>query len=76
MSNEQNPEALYLMGKLHEEGYSVDLNVERAISYLHRAADLGLTKALTKLAHYHYSGFSDDAYRFPMNKARAFELYE
>lgn len=64
------------MSKLHEEGYSVDLNVERAISYLQRAADLGLTKALTKLAHYHYSGFTDEAYRFPVNKTRAIELYE
>ena len=29
-TNGQNPEALFLMGKLHEEGYAVDKNPELA----------------------------------------------
>jgi TPR repeat protein len=36
--NESNPEALFLMAKLHEEGYSVDRNRERATTYLEKAA--------------------------------------
>ena len=76
LEHEENPEALYLFAKLYEEGYSVDKDIERAVKYIQKAADLGFTKALTKLAHYHYSGYSDDHFRIPMNKQKALELYE
>ena len=76
LTNEANPEALFLLAKLHEEGLAVDQNIERAIGYIERAANLGMTKAMTKIAHYHYSGYSDDRYRFPANKGKALDLYQ
>ena len=54
-TNDKNPEALFLMGKLHEEGYGVDKNLELAHKYYEGAAEQGLSKALTKLAHFHYA---------------------
>ena len=53
-TNDKNAEALFLMGKLHDEGYAVDKNIELAQKYYERAAEQGLTKALTKLAHFYY----------------------
>jgi len=53
-TNDKNPEALFLMGKLHEEGYGVDRNLEAASKFYERAAEQGLPKALTKLAHFYY----------------------
>ncbi|TNV71987.1 hypothetical protein FGO68_gene9598 [Halteria grandinella] len=73
--NENNPEALYLLSKLHESGYSVDRSIERAITYLERASRQGYAVALTKLAHYYYSGYSDENFRFPVNKSKAIEYY-
>jgi TPR repeat protein len=63
--NENNPEALFLLAKLHEEGYGVDRNIERAIQYIERSSKQGYSKASTKLAHYYYSGYSDEDFRFP-----------
>lgn len=63
--NENNPEALFLMAILHEKGIAVDQNSERTIKYLEKAAALGLTRAKTKLAHYHYSGYSNENLRIP-----------
>jgi TPR repeat protein len=37
-TNENNPEALFLIAKLYEEGYSVDFNPELSQSYYERAA--------------------------------------
>ena len=65
-TNDQNPEALFLMGKLHEEGYAVDKNLELAQKYYESAAEQGLPKALTKLAHFYY----------PSNIQKAASLYQ
>jgi TPR repeat protein len=63
LENDKNPEALFMMAKLHEDGLSVDKNVSRAVSYLEKASELGYHKAMTKLAHYCYSGYQDDSFR-------------
>jgi TPR repeat protein len=46
-----------------------------AVSYFNRASKLGLSKALTKVAHYHYSGYQDDTFKHPVNVEKALELY-
>ena len=61
-------EALFLMAKLYEEGYSVDVNQDLAQSYYEKAASLGLYKGFTKIAHYQYS--------IKRNIPKAIELYE
>jgi TPR repeat protein len=54
-TNENNPDALFLMAKLYEEGYSVDVNPELSQKYYERAGEQGMHKAYTKIAHYQYS---------------------
>jgi TPR repeat protein len=38
-TNENNAEALFLMAKLYEEGYSVDVNPELSQKYYERAGE-------------------------------------
>eukprot|EP00347_Sterkiella_histriomuscorum_P001396 403372196 len=55
INNENNYEANFLMAKLYEEGLSVDHNPILAQKYYQKAAELGYSKALTKLGHLYYS---------------------
>ena len=49
-------EGNYLMGLLFEGGKGVDKNYSYAFQYFKKAADLNHVKAMTKLAHFYYSG--------------------
>ncbi len=51
----ENAECLYLLGKLHENGYAVDRNEALSLAYYQRAAHNGHQKALLKVANYQYS---------------------
>ena len=44
------------MGLLFEGGKGVDKNYSYAFQYFKKAADLNHVKAMTKLAHFYYSG--------------------
>ena len=53
----------------------MDKNIALAVSYFEKASTLGYTKALTKLGHYYYSGYTHDSFQIPANIEKAVDLY-
>ena len=49
-------EANFLLGRLYEEGLSVDHNVEYSYKYYLKATEQSYAKAFTKIGHFYYCG--------------------
>lgn len=53
---ETNPQAMYFLGSLYERGKGVDADMEKAVEYLTKAAELGYGRAQCALADMYYEG--------------------
>jgi TPR repeat protein len=56
LENNNNAEALYLMGLFEEKGIGITANKEASFHYIASAARLDYPPALTRLGDYYYSG--------------------
>lgn len=51
-----NPQAMYLLGALYEAGKGVDKDMNQAVTYMKKAADMGYGPAECSLADMYYEG--------------------
>lgn len=51
-----NPQAMYLLGALYEAGKGVDKNMDEAVAYMTKAAEMGYGPAECALADMYYEG--------------------
>lgn len=51
-----DPEAMFELGKLFEQGIGVDQDTKRAVELYHKAADLDFADAINDLGFLHYQG--------------------
>jgi len=53
-------DAHFLLGYMYEKGLSVSLDLKTAFNHYEIAADQSHLKALTKVAHFYYSGIQEN----------------